>query len=94
MKVFFDTNVLISAHLKKQGICSKFIESVLAEESPHHFVISTIVFQEYERKLRDRFKVSGDDIQFALAKLEKYEIVPTPSKLLDMPIRDIDDAYV
>lgn len=94
MKVFFDTNVLISAHLKKQGICSKLIESVLAEESPHHFVISTIVFEEYERKLKERFRVSSKDLQFALAKLEKHEIVSTPLNPSTIQIRDPDDAFV
>jgi uncharacterized protein len=94
VKGFFDTNVLISAHLKTQGICSKLIESVLSEESPHHFVISTIVFQEYERKLKERFRVPSKDIQFALAKLEKYEIVPTPLNPSIIQIRDPDDAFV
>jgi len=62
MKVFFDTNVLLSAFIS-QGTCSDVFDHCLDE---HDILISAYVFDEFKRVFRKKFK-------FTLSKVEAAE---------------------
>ena len=73
MKVFLDTNVLVSAFVSR-GLCTDLLEIVLAE---HVLLISDIVVDEFEHVLRDKLEVPQKALESALNILDHAEVVPS-----------------
>ena len=90
MKVFFDTNVLISAHTAR-GLSADLFRLVLAE---HELLTGEINLREFRRVLRRRFKVPAAEAKRVEAELREHTIVPKPREILPHRIRDLDDAFV
>ena len=90
MRVFFDTNVLISAFAAR-GLCADLMRVVLAE---HELQTGEVNVVELRRVLRDRFKASTTQVQGAESLLRDQLIVPKPKALLALKVRDADDAWV
>lgn len=93
MRIFFDTNVLISASLNP-GLCFDLVNLIKAKGSPHHFLTSKIVLNEFGDKLKHRFKFSPQDFKTAMDMIDEQEIAPTPPNPSSIPVRDPDDALV
>lgn len=93
MRIFFDTNVLISAFIK-QGACFELLQLISAKDSPHHFLVGKAVLEEFERKLKKRFNFSPQNIQAAIDLLLEQEIIPIPKTSSPTPVRDPDDALI
>ncbi len=90
MKVFFDTNVLVSAYTTR-GICADLLRYILAE---HELFTGEVNLSELRRVLQDRFYASPELIDTVEAELQDEHIVPKPTKPSPLPIRDPDDRWV
>ena len=90
MKVFLDTNVLVSAYTTR-GICSDLLRYILAE---HELLTGEVNLLELRRVLKDRFKASEEIIKTIEVELRDESIVPKPAKSSPIPIRDPDDRWV
>jgi putative PIN family toxin of toxin-antitoxin system len=90
VRIFFDTNVLVSAYVAR-GICADLLRYVLTE---HELVTGEVNLAELRRILRDRFKATLDRIDAVEAELRAETIIPRPSKPAAVAIRDPDDAWV
>ena len=90
MRVFLDTNVLVSAFATR-GLCADLLELVIAE---HDWIIGTAVLRELEKALREKIKAPAarvleisDFVAGEVSVLVKHAL-PTDAKI------DADDAVV
>lgn len=90
MRVFLDTNVLVSAFATR-GLCADVLRVVLAE---HTLVTSNLVLRELRRVLRTRIKLPGQTIDEIETFLREHEVSSDPDSPSDLPIRDDDDRWV
>jgi putative PIN family toxin of toxin-antitoxin system len=90
VKVFLDTNVLVSAYTAR-GICADLLRYILAE---HELLTGEVNLVELRHVLRDRFHASSELIATVVAELRDETIVPKPAKPSPLPIRDPDDRWV
>ena len=90
MKVFLDTNVLVSAYTAR-GICADLLRYILAE---HELLTGEVNLVELRHVLRDRFNASPELIATVEAELRDETIVPKPAKPSPLSIRDPDDRWV
>lgn len=90
MKIFLDTNVLVSAYTAR-GICADLLRYILAE---HELLTGEVNLVEFRHVLRKRFQVSSELIDTIEAELRDEHIVPKPAKPSPLPIRDPDDRWV
>ncbi|MBI2115455.1 MAG: putative toxin-antitoxin system toxin component, PIN family [candidate division NC10 bacterium] len=90
MRVFLDTNVLVSAFATR-GICADVLRLVLTE---HTLVIGDVVLHELTRSLRTRIRLPARMVDEIEAFLRESEIVPRPPAPWTLPVRDEDDRWV
>ncbi len=90
MKVFLDTNVLVSGFASR-GLCADVIRLVLAE---HELVIGEVVLDELERALSRKIKLPPPVISEILAFLESQTLQPRPKTAPKVRLRDEDDLWV
>ena len=90
MRVFLDTNVLVSAFATR-GLCADVLRLVLAE---HTLVTGDVVIRELERVLRSRIRLPRPRIDDIVAFLREHEVVPKPAAPSTLRIRDEDDRWV
>ncbi|HEX2094021.1 MAG TPA: putative toxin-antitoxin system toxin component, PIN family [Longimicrobiaceae bacterium] len=93
MKVFPDTNVLVSAFLS-DGTCYRLLKLVL-ERSEHELIIGAVVLDEVRRKLWEKIRAPEPEIeafvQALLAGARPHAILGhTPP----VQVRDPDDTWV
>jgi uncharacterized protein len=90
VRVFLDTNVLVSAHATR-GLCADVLRLVLTE---HELLTGEVVLQEVERVLADKFRVPTPVVDEVLASLRMHHVEPTPDSSEVPSVRDPDDAIV
>lgn len=90
MRVFLDTNVLVSAFATR-GLCADVVRQVLAE---HTLVTGEVVLQELRRVLRTRLRLPVRRVEEIERFLREQEVVPKPGKPSETAVRDPDDAWV
>lgn len=90
MKVFLDTNVLVSAFATR-GLSADVFRLVLVE---HAFVTGEVVLEEFERVLSSKFKVPDSVIEDLLNLLRRYHVEPKPETLIPLPESDPDDQWI
>ncbi len=90
MRVFLDTNVLVSAFASR-GLCADVVRHILAE---HELLTGEVNIVELRRVLRDRIKVPLPVIATIEQLLRDQVIVPKPAEPHPLPIRDADDKWV
>jgi len=90
VKVFLDTNVLVSAYTAR-GICADLLRYILAE---HELLTGEVNLVELRHVLRNRFHALPELIAAVEAELRDKTIVPKPAKPSPLPIRDPDDRWV
>lgn len=90
MKVFLDTNVLISAFATR-GLSADVFRLILVE---HTFMTGEVVLEEFERVLSLKFKVHDSVIEDLLNLLRRYHVEPKPEKLIPLPESDPDDQWI
>ena len=87
MRVFLDTNVLVSAFTTR-GLCEDVLREVLAS---HDLIVSVLLFNELERTLRGKFKIPKALISEILIFLGEDTILSKVGDYPDVEIRDQDD---
>jgi len=93
VRVVLDTNILISACLKPQGLEAQVVEMALCREI--EACVSEAVFDEYAEVLR-RPKFSGfqDKAESLLAKIERTAIKVLPGERLDIATDEDDNRFL
>jgi putative PIN family toxin of toxin-antitoxin system len=90
VRVFLDTNVLVSAFATR-GLCADVLRHVIAE---HQLLVGEFVLGELVPVLRKRIRLPAEDIAAIEEFLRGYEVVPKPKHASDVKIRDADDAWI
>lgn len=90
MKIFTDTNVLVSAFTAR-GLCADLLETILAD---HSLVTGEFVLKELDRVLTTKLKVPEKDVLEILQFLNNFHIEPIPDNPSEVKIRDDDDRWV
>lgn len=90
MKIFTDTNVLVSAFTAR-GLCADFLEVILAD---HQLITGEIVLNELERVLISKLNVPKNQVSKTILFLRKHQIEPIPDKPSEVKVRDEDDRWV
>jgi putative PIN family toxin of toxin-antitoxin system len=90
VRVFLDTNVLVSAFATR-GLCAELFSSVLLE---HELVVGEVVLTELRRALRDRIRMPRRLIEEIDDLLREAVLVPKPREHLNLGISDPDDEWI
>ena len=90
MRVFLDTNVLVSAFATR-GICADVLRVVITE---HSLVTGEVVLRELGRMLRKRIGLPPGAINEIDEFLREHEVAPRPATRAAIPKRDPDDQWV
>ncbi len=90
MKVFADTNFLVSAFATR-GLSADVFQVILAE---HEIMTGEFVLAELYRVLTTKLKVSTKIAREAEQLLRQYYIEPVPDQPSEIQVRDEDDRWV
>ena len=90
MRVFFDTNVLVTAFTTR-GLSADVLRLVLVE---HELITGEFNLEEFRRVLGARMNAPDALIDEAEQLLREQDIVPRPAEPYPIQIRDPDDAWV
>ena len=90
MKVFLDTNVLVSA-VATRGLSADVVRLVIAE---HELLTGAVNLTELQRVLRDKLHTPARTVRELDAFLRTHTIVPKPAAVLTVSVRDPDDRWV
>ena len=90
MKIFLDTNVLVSAYATR-GICSDLVRFVLAE---HELMTGEVNLEELRRVLGERFQAPRERLDAIESELRAEAVVPRPPEPSPVAVRDPDDRWV
>ncbi len=90
MRIFLDTNVLVSAYTAR-GISADLLRFILAEQE---LLTGEVNLGELRRVLRDRFHASVEQVGAVEAELRAQTVVPKPPKPSPIPVGDPDDQWV
>ena len=90
MRVFFDTNVLVSAFLAR-GLCADLLRLVLTE---HTLVTREVVLAELRVVLSRKGRLPAQQIEAIEMFLREHPVGPTPVQTLELGLVDGDDEWV
>lgn len=90
MRVFLDTNVLVSAFVAR-GLCAHLLRHLLAE---HEVLTGEVNLVELQRILRDKFDATAEQIAAVESQLRDHTVVPKPAARSTIRVRDRDDEWV
>lgn len=90
MRVFFDTNVLVSAFLAR-GLCADLLRLVLTE---HTLVTSEVVLEELRDVLSRKGRLPAQQISAIDAFLRDQPVARRPARTLQLGLVDGDDEWV
>lgn len=90
MRVFLDTNVLVSAFTAR-GLCEDLFRYLVAS---HEVMTGEVNLQELRRILSSRFLASETQIELVEGQLRDQIVVPRPVAPSVIDIRDPDDGWV
>ena len=90
MRVFLDTNVLVSAFATR-GLCADLVRHLLAE---HELLTGEVNLTELRRVLKTKLRVPMATVDSIEELLRDQTIVQKPRKRLGIEIRDPADAWV
>ncbi|OGS92206.1 MAG: putative toxin-antitoxin system toxin component, PIN family [Gallionellales bacterium GWA2_60_18] len=90
MRVFLDTNVLVSA-LATRGLCAELYERLLME---HEVVIGEPVIAEVLDIMQRKFRAGKELLAKVEAELRLLEIVPAQPVAPKLPIKDREDPWI
>lgn len=90
MRVFLDTNVLVSAFTAR-GLCEDLFRYLVAS---HEVLTGEVNLQELRRILTSRFQASAAQVEIVESQLRDQIVVPLPVAPSAIGIRDPDDGWV
>jgi predicted nucleic acid-binding protein len=85
VRVFFDTNVLVSAFLAR-GLCADLLRLVLTE---HTLVTSEVVLAELRDVLSRKGRLPAQQIEAIEMFLREHPVGPTPVQTLELGQADL-----
>jgi putative PIN family toxin of toxin-antitoxin system len=90
MRVFLDTNVLVSATATR-GLCADLFREVLLS---HHLVVSRPLLDELARALGLKFGAGPEIVEDVLCLLQQDTTVATGAALPEVALGDKDDLVI
>ena len=90
MKIFLDTNVLVSAFTSR-GLCSDLLEIILTNQQ---LMTGEFVLQELNRVLTTKLNVPEISVLDTISFLRKFHVEPIPDTPSNELVRDQDDRWV
>lgn len=90
MRVFLDTNDLVSAFLAR-GLCADLFRLVLIE---HTLVTSEVVLTELQDVLSRKGRLPAPQFAAIQAFLRDQPVAPRPAQTLQLGLMDPDDEWV
>ena len=90
MRVFLDTNVLVSSFITR-GLCADIFRIILAE---HDLILCTHVLDELENVLREKINLPEKQITSILQYLRTFEIISNHLPPIKIELRDKSDIPV
>jgi uncharacterized protein len=90
VRVFLDTNVLVSAFTAR-GLCEDLYRYLLA---CHDIMTGEVNLQGLQRILTTRFQASAALVELVESQLRDQIVVPRPQAPSALEIRDPDDRWV
>ena len=90
MRVFLDTNVLVSA-VATRGLCADVLRQVFTS---HELIISEYLIKELERVLEDKFKLPQDVVEEYVLLLHQDAIVADEVNHLSISLKDRSDIRI
>lgn len=90
MRIFLDTNVLVSA-VATRGLCADVLQAVLAR---HELILGETVLEELQRVLPEKLKVPREITQEVVALLRREATVIGEAPSLGVAVRDPNDLPV
>lgn len=90
MKVFADTNFLVSAFATR-GLSPEVFELILAK---HELMTGEFVLSELELILSEKFKLPNEIIADTMRLLERHHVEPMPTAPSKTHVPDEDDRWV
>ena len=90
MKVFLDTNVLVSAFATR-GLCADVLRLVL---SSHELVVGEGVLEELETVLREKLTLPDSALDDLLGFLREHRVIERPEEIIVEVDSDPADAWI
>jgi uncharacterized protein len=90
MKIFLDTNVLVSA-LATRGLCADVVREVLLS---HQLILSPPLLTELEKALGEKLGVPPSLISEFIHVLKQDALFSSPTALPDVHLRDENDLII
>ena len=90
MKVFLDTNVLVSSFITR-GLCADIFRIILSE---HHLILCDHVLSELEEVLTNKINLPEKQITSILQYLRNFEIISNHTPPVKIELRDKNDIPV
>jgi uncharacterized protein len=90
VKVYLDTNVLVSAFATR-GLCADILHAVMAE---HQLIVGETVLAEVRRVLRQKIRLQPAAVSEVEALLRQQGLLVTDAPPLTIKIRDADDLAI
>jgi len=90
MRIFLDTNVLVSA-VATRGLCTDVLREVLKS---HRLIISSGLLSELERALRQKIRVPEELISEFIVLIQQESILSAPGKLPGIALLDRGDLEI
>lgn len=90
MRVFLDTNVLVSAFISR-GISADIFRIIIKE---HNLILGDVVISELKRILSDKLKMSPSMVNNIVNFLNSFEIINYSGEKSPYKLRDKDDEKI
>jgi putative PIN family toxin of toxin-antitoxin system len=90
VKVFLDTNILVSA-VATRGLCADLFQAILAD---HDLVVGETVLTELRGILQNKLQAPTETFEEMELFLRREAVVVEDAPALDIVIRDVADAVV
>ena len=90
MRIFLDTNVLVSA-VATRGLCADVLREILTR---HQLIISNSLIRELKNALGKKLAVPEDLVSELVEVLQKESYFSNSSALPDIDIKDKDDIPI
>jgi putative PIN family toxin of toxin-antitoxin system len=90
LKVFLDTNVLVSAFIS-HGLSAEIFRLIIKE---NNLIIGNVVLEELQRILIDKFNMPDKQVNTILQFLNAFEICKYSDEKSPIKLRDKDDEKI
>ena len=90
MKIFLDTNVLVSSFITR-GLCADLFRIIVAE---HELILSDYILSELETVLDQKIYLPPNQIEDIIKYLKSFRIIKNHTPPVEIHLRDKDDIPV